>query len=254
MASLNEERSMGVSKTIVILQSNYIPWKGYFDLIAAADEFLIFDEVQFTRRDWRNRNKIVAAGKPRWLSIPVQSKGNYSAPINAIDIADFGWAANHWATIKMAYRRAHYFPEIGPVVEAAYCEAAGLRRLTDINELFIRTVAALLGLRTSIVRADCVPRTTTNPTQRLVDICQARGATTYLSGPAARSYIRGAVFAEAGIALRYADYSGYPIYTQAMVPFEHGVSILDPLYHCGAGGARGQLKSVSLPGSLTAPE
>jgi hypothetical protein len=99
-----------------------------------------------------------------------------------------------------------------------------------------------------------VPRTTDDPTQRLIDICRSRGAGSYLSGPSARHYIDADLFADAGIALRYADYSGYPTYSQAMDPFEHGVSILDVLFRCGAAGARAQLKSVRDQKSLFTPD
>lgn len=236
----------------MILQSNYIPWKGYFDLMAAADEFAVYDEVQFTKNDWRNRNRIVLNGKLRWLSISVKTAGLFGQAIDQIEVSDENWAKAHWETIRQAYRDAEYFRQTAPVLADAYREAAPLRRLTEINELFLRRIANLLGLPTQIFRAEVVPRTTDDPTERLIDICRYRNATKYLSGPAARQYIRADMFANAGIALHYVDYSGYPTYSQAMEPFEHGVSILDVLFRCGAEGARAQLKSIRSPGSLVA--
>jgi hypothetical protein len=244
--------SMTPGKTLVILQSNYIPWKGYFDLMAAADEFVIYDEVQFTKNDWRNRNRIVLNGKLHWLTISVKTAGLFGQPIDRIEISDKSWARGHWDSIRQAYRNSEHFHQISAVLADAYQEAASLRRLTDINELFLRRIADILELPAQIFRAEIVPRASEDPTERLIELCRARNATKYLSGPAARSYIRADLFANAGIALHYADYSGYPTYSQAMDPFEHGVSILDVLFHCGAASARAQLKSISSPGGLQA--
>lgn len=235
---------MRPEKSIAILQSNYIPWKGYFDLIAAVDEFLIFDEVQFTRRDWRNRNKIVVQGTVKWLTIPVKTKGRYLEPIEEIETDGHGWAEQHCKTINHAYKRAPHFAEYQAILEATYQKAAGLLRLTEINELFLRTITGLLDIGTPITRANIVPRTTRLPTNRLVEICLGRHATEYVSGPAARTYIELAKFTNAGIALRYADYAGYPVYEQHATAFEHGVSILDLLMRCGP-AARRHLKSPS---------
>jgi hypothetical protein len=235
---------MSFGKSIAILQSNYIPWKGYFDLIASVDEFLIFDEVQYTRRDWRNRNKIVVQGTVKWLTIPVKAKGQYLGSIEEIETDGNGWAEQHWKTISHAYARTPHFAQYRSVLEAAYMKAADLRFLTEINELFLRILAELLDIATPLTRTDVVPRAAASPTDRLVEICAGRQATEYVSGPAARAYIEPEKFADAGIALRYADYSGYPVYEQHATAFEHGVSVLDLLMRCGP-AAREHLKSPS---------
>lgn len=235
---------MATPKTIAILQSNYIPWKGYFDIIAAVDEFLIFDEVQFTRRDWRNRNKIVQAGKLHWLTIPVASKGAFDAAINEIIIADRNWVHKHWSSIRHAYGKAPYFKELSPVIEGAYNQASDLVRLTDINELLLRILSQVLELETAFARTEKITRQTSDPTGRLVEICLSRGATRYVSGPAAKAYIEHDQFAAANIELLYANYNGYPTYDQGMEPFEHGVSMLDILFRFGS-RARSHLKTVS---------
>jgi hypothetical protein len=240
-------------KVIVILQSNYLPWKGYFDLLAAADEFLLYDEVQLTKNDWRNRNRIVLNGRLLWLTIAVKTAGVFGMSIAQAEVSDMGWAKSHWSTIQQAYRGAPYWREIAPVIEAAYRAASELSRLSQINELFLRTIVGILDISTPILRADIVPRTTEEPTQRLLEICKARSATIYLSGPAARGYIRNEMFDAGGVALRYADYLGYPPYPQGTETFEHGVSFLDVLFQCGAAKARAQLKSINSPGSLLSP-
>jgi WbqC-like protein family len=238
-----------LEKTIAILQSNYIPWKGYFDIIAAADEFLIFDEAQFTRRDWRNRNKIVIDARPHWLTIPVASKGRFDAPIKDMEVSEAGWAEKHWRSIKHAYGKAPFFSQYAPIIEQAYQHAVTLTRLTEINEMFLAVICNCLSIETAMRHTDEVPRAADNPTARLVEICVARGATTYLSGPAARDYIETAHFEAAGVKLVYADYSGYPLYSQGGTTFEHGVSMIDVLMRCGP-SARDHLKSVREAGGL----
>lgn len=234
---------MPPAKSIAILQSNYIPWKGYFDIIASVDEFVIFDDVQFTRRDWRNRNKIVLDGRVQWLTIPVASKGRYDAPIQEIEVSEPDWATKHWRSIQHAYRKAPHYKEYAPFLEELYTRAGSLRRLTAINELFLRAFADRLGLTTQFVRSSEIPRVADNPTGRLVEICVGRAGREYVSGPAARSYIENAQFEAAGIALCYANYRGYPTYDQRLEPFEHGVSIIDLMMCCGP-AARDHLKSL----------
>lgn len=233
-----------MSKTVAILQSSYIPWKGYFDIIAAVDEFVIFDEVQYTRRDWRNRNRIVMNGVPKWLTIPVANKGQYDASIKDMHIADRSWAGKHWTSLRHAYGKAPHFALYKAAFEAAYEKAAELDLLTEVNVLFLQTICEILELPARFTHSHDVPRRSTTATGRLVEICTGSHADAYVSGPAARDYIIRDEFSEAEVALYYADYSDYPTYSQGIEPFEHGVSILDTLFHCGP-DARQQLKSVN---------
>ena len=233
-----------MSRTIVILQSNYLPWKGYLDLMNAADLFVVYDEVQFTRRDWRNRNKIVIDGQPHWLTIPVETKNKYLASVRDVCVVDGRWAAKHWASIRHAYRNAQFFSSYESELARLYEQAGELTHLSDINELFLRFLADKFGIDTAFARSDAVPRLSDDPTVRLVEICKAFAGDTYLSGPAAMGYIDPLLFEAAGIRLVYADYSGYPSYEQGGASFEHGVSALDILLRFGS-AARQHLKSVS---------
>jgi len=221
---------------IAIVQSNYIPWKGYFDLIRSVDEFVLFDDVQYTRRDWRNRNRIKTAHGLAWLSIPVQATGNYLAPIREIEVSDPEWAARHWKTIAGAYGKAPHFRWFADRFEGLY---AGCResRLSAINRRFLEAACDALDIPTRLTWSmdyEVVP----GKTERLVSLCRQAGAATYVSGPSARGYIDDAVFASAGIELVYFDYAGYPEYPQLHGPFEHAVSIVDLLCHAGPESAR----------------
>ena len=226
-------------KTVAIIQSNYIPWKGYFDVINVADEFFLYDTVQYTRRDWRNRNRIKTTQGPQWLTIPVRGPTRAQRICDA-EISDPLWAQRHWRTLSQAYARAPYFAEYRDEIEALYMSVED-RKLSAINERFIRALCGLLGIATPIAHtADDTEHET--KTEKLVAICVDAGATEYLCGPASRGYIEEWRFDEAGIALAYADYSGYPEYPQLFGPFLHEVTVLDLIFNTGP-AARSYMKS-----------
>ena len=220
-----------VHKRVAIVQSSYIPWKGYFDLIRAADEFILLDDVQFTKRDWRSRNRIKTKDGLLWLSIPVHTKGRYEQRILDATISDPSWARTHWQTIRSAYARAPYFDRYAPVFEPLYRTQAS-DRLSLINHALIVAACSALGITTPITWSEAYhPREGRN--ERLIDLCVKSGATEYLSGPAARGYLDERAFRDAGLAVQFADYDGYPEYPQLHGPFEHAVSVLDLLFSTG---------------------
>ena len=223
-------------KKIAILQSNYIPWKGYFDLIAAVDEFILYDDMQYTRRDWRNRNQIKTPQGPQWLTIPVQVKGQYHQTIRETTIANTDWALTHWKSLQQNYRRAHYFYDIAAWLEPLYLYHT-YTYLTQLNRQFIEAICHYLGITTRISNSwDYTLKE--GKTERLADLCSQAGGTEYISGPSAQDYIKETLFTAQGIKLTWFDYSGYPEYPQRWVGFIHGVSILDLLFNCGPNAPR----------------
>jgi WbqC-like protein family len=221
---------------IAILQSSYIPWKGYFDLINSVDEFVLLDTVQFTRRDWRNRNRIKTPAGPAWLTIPVHSTGHYLAPINEIEVSDESWGARHWRTLARSYARAPYFRTYADKFERLYVECRETR-LSAINFAWITAICEILEIRTRLTWSMDY-QLVVGKTERLVEICRQAGAATYLSGPAARSYIQPEIFEAAGVELDYFSYQGYREYSQLFPPFDHFVSILDLLFNEGPNATR----------------
>jgi hypothetical protein len=218
-------------KRVAIVQSNYIPWKGYFDMIAAVDEFVLYDDVQFTKNDWRNRNKIKTRGGVRWLSIPVRQV-KLDQTIGETRISDGRWPIKHWKTLEHNYSQAKNFNTYAAYIEDIYREAYGMELLSDINLLFIRSLCSLLEIKAKITSiTDYAPMG--DRVARLVSVCSQAGADAYLSGPAAKSYLDESLFAVAGIGVVWMDYSGYPTYDQRFPPFEHGVTILDLLFNTG---------------------
>jgi WbqC-like protein family len=226
---------------LAAVQSNYIPWKGYFDVINQVDEFVFLDEVQYTRRDWRNRNKVKVHGSVQWLTIPVEVKGRYHQRIDETRIADDAWATKHFETLVHAYRRAPYFDETVGLLEPLYRRHADTEMLTDVNTDFIAAICGHLGIRTRLSRSTD-HATSDERSARLLDLCRALGANEYLSGPAAREYLDVKSFAAAGVRVLWADYSGYPEYPQLGGEFEHGVSVVDLIFNTGP-TAREHMKS-----------
>ncbi len=216
-------------KKIAILQSNYIPWKGYFDIINSVDEFVIYDCMQYTKRDWRNRNIIKTPNGPLWLSIPVDTKGKYLQQINETKVSSHDWAKKHWNTIVMAYSKAPYFEEYRPIFEELYRKAEEEDYLSKINYMFLTKICDLLSIKTKLTMDDMY-NAHGKKTERLVSIVTEAGGDYYLSGPAAKDYIENDLFENAGIQLEYMNYEGYPEYPQLHGEYISAVSILDLLF------------------------
>lgn len=219
-------------KRVAIVQSSYIPWKGYFDLMRRVDELVLLDDVQFTRRDWRNRNRIKTTHGPRWLTIPVETKGNYRSAIKDIRVSDRSWSRTHWESLRHAYSKAPSWDEYGPRVEELYARPSE-EYLSQVNHRFLAEIRDMLGIDTELTWSMDYGGLG-NKSERLAAICERAGAGAYLSGPSARSYLEEGVFREAGIEVLWMDYDGYPEYEQLHPPFEHHVSVLDVLFHVGS--------------------
>jgi len=219
------------TKKVAIVQSNYIPWKGYFDLINLVDEFILFDDMQYTRRDWRNRNLIKTRAGLKWLTIPVAVKGNFFQKIKDTRVSDPGWGRTHWESIVHNYSKANHFAAFREVFESLYLGSQE-SFLSQINYAFLTTICKILRIETRITWSDTY-ESVEGKTERLVSICKQAGATTYISGPAARDYIDESLFNNADVSLEYMDYSAYPEYRQLFPPFEHGVSVIDLIFNEG---------------------
>ena len=222
-----------MKKTIAIIQSCYIPWKGYFDIINSVDEFVFYDEVQFTKNDWRNRNIVKSANGPQWLTIPVL--GSMSKPIKDIQVANKHWCGKHWKTLQNLYSKSKYFNEYKYHFESLYDECENVDNLSSINFKFIEKICNILKISTKLSYSHEYSNKSlcNNKTSRLIELCNSTNATTYLSGPLAKNYIEESSFTDAGIGLEYIEYTGYPVYKQLYGEFIHNVSIIDLLFNEG---------------------
>ena len=219
-------------KKIIITQSNYIPWKGYFDNIQQADVLVVFDDMQYTRRDWRNRNYIKTPQGLQWLTITVEVKGKYYQKINETVISDKTWVNDHLKQFRQNYSKAPYYKELMPWVENLYETVSTKDYLTEVNTFLIQEICNFLNIKTKIIDSRQF-QLQEDKTARLVDICKVLNATEYLTGPAAKSYMDESQFEKENIKLTYFSYEGYPEYPQLYPPFEHGVTILDVIFNCG---------------------
>ncbi|MDH4121417.1 MAG: WbqC family protein [Deltaproteobacteria bacterium] len=216
-------------KTVAILQSNYIPWKGYFDLIAAVDEFILYDDMQFTKNDWRNRNKVKTPKGIEWVSIPVGQ--NISRRIRDVKLDNNRWQEKHWKTIESNYRRAQHFEEISQWLKPLYLNSNFID-LSTMNRQFIEAICRYLNIKT-IIRNSWDYTITDGKSERVANLCAQAGGTEYISGPSAKDYLDENVFIKKNIKITWFDYSGYPTYPQLWGDFIHEVSIIDLLFNCG---------------------
>jgi hypothetical protein len=224
------------AKRVAIVQSNYVPWRGYFDLIASVDEFILLDDVQFTRRDWRNRNRIKTPQGPRWLTIPVRVKGRYTQLVCETEADDDSWPERHWETLRQNYRRAPGFDYSRSLVEDLYRTVPG-RSLAEINRHFLAPLCELLEIETPLTNSLNYEAEGTK-TDRLVDLCRKANATEYVSGPNAKAYLDEERFAAEEIAVSWFEYGPYPEYEQVHPPFDPRVSILDVVLSAGENAPR----------------
>lgn len=231
-------------KRVAILQSNYIPWKGYFDIINMVDEFVIYDSVQYTKRDWRNRNKIKTPNGTMWLSIPVVVRGKYTQNINEAQVLDQKWRSKHFNSFEHHYAKAAHYADYRDDLRRLYLETDDVY-LSMINYRFMSAICAMLGIATRLSWSSDYALTADDPSERLLELCVQSGADTYLSGPSAKAYLNERIFQEQGVAIEYMDYTGYPDYPQLYPPFDPAVSVLDLILNTGHDAWRYMKSSAS---------
>ena len=217
-------------KKVAIIQSNYIPWKGYFDIIHDVDEFIFHDDLQYTKNDWRNRNKILTNQGDRWLTIPVGT--NEHRLIQEVRIKDHIWQKKHWNLLELFYKKSPFFDIYRDYFEDIYLYRTW-EYLSELNQHLIKHISkAFLGIKTTFTTSSDYTASGKKQT-KVLELLKESGADCYVSGSAAKSYIEEDDFRQAGIKLIWKDYSGYPEYPQQFEPFVHNVSILDLLFNVG---------------------
>ena len=225
------------SKKVAISQSNYIPWKGYFKNIKTVDEFVLYDDMQYTKRDWRNRNKIKTANGLKWLTIPVEVKGKFYQKIKDTKISDENWHIKHLDILKNNYAKAKCYREVIGFIEELY-HTATQKYLSEINRHFLSRICTFLEIDTKISFSSDYKLLKEGKTERLVDLCLQLEASEYYTGSAAKNYMDNSLFEKENISVFYFDYSNYPEYSQLYGKFEHNVSILDLIFNEGTDSSK----------------
>lgn len=215
---------------VAILQSNYIPWRGYFDIIHDVDLFVFYDDVQYTRRDWRNRNKVKTSQGSKWLTIPTD--GDREHLICDVGFADPKWQRTHWQALREHYSKSAFFSHYRNFFEEYYLGQAWTK-LSEFNQALTRGIAAeLLHIDTKFADSRSYGAQGAKR-DRIMSLLSKIGAHSYVSGPAAKDYLDPQEFVAQGIELIWKDYPEYPEYPQFHPPFDPYVTVLDLLFHVG---------------------
>ena len=213
-----------------VIQSNYIPWRGYFDFIKSVDLFVIHDDIQYTKQDWRNRNKIkISNGQTKWMTVPVYYKTvNQLICDTKIDYST-NWRKDHISKMEANYYCTPWFKDAMRILVQAFAFHA--ETISELNVALIRAVMSYYGIQTSLEMSSKYDLKG-NKTDRLIDLLNKVGATEYVSGPAAKNYLEEDKFDKNGIKLEYKKYD-YPPYQQPWGDFQGAVTVLDTIANCG---------------------
>lgn len=221
-----------INRRIAILQPNYIPWKGVFDLINRVDIFVFFDDVQYTTKDWRNRNKIKTPNGDLWLTVPVKSKGQRHQLICEAEInTEDNWQLKHYKTIKSSYQKAKFFKEYEFLLEEIYLKTQW-KKIADLDIFSTKLLASTLGIRVQWINSSNLNCSGDKEGERVVEICNKLNCNYFINGPSAKAFMSQSIFDDANITLDYINYN-YPEYPQLYSPFNHYVSVLDLIFNCG---------------------
>jgi len=210
--------------SVVITQSNYVPWRGWYAMVRAADILVYLDDVQFTRRDWRNRNLITGGRQPKWMTIPLRNSGNYRSLIHEMTVSNQRWWESHLSLLENTYLDQEFFSRSRSEISLMYKSLEGIESLSSINQMINEWIFSALEITTTVRDSREIP-SQLKKSERLVEICKFVGATEYISGPAARAYVDETVFDSNSIKVRWIDYSNLPRIDDPQLP-ERELSIL----------------------------
>lgn len=221
-------------RKIAILQPNYIPWKGVFDLINQVDVFVFYDDVQYTIKDWRNRNKIKTPNGELWLTVPVIHKGRRDQLIYEAEIDNtVNWQLNHYKSIMTNYKKAPYFKDFEFLLNDIYLEKKWTH-IADLDIYVTKKICEIMGIEVEWYRSSELNCFGSKDGTKVVEICKQLDCNYFINGPAAKEFMDEELFFKNNITLKYMEYN-YPEYEQLYPPFNHYVSVFDILFCCGEG-------------------
>ncbi|MBX9769068.1 MAG: WbqC family protein [Bdellovibrionales bacterium] len=225
----NQKPDSAIRK-VAMLQPNYIPWKGVFDMISRVDVFVFYDDVQYTHRDWRNRNKIKTPTGEMWLTVPVKQNREQLICEAEIDMT-LNWQSKHLKAIKSSYARAKYFSDYEFLLEELYVKRKW-EKISDLGIFSTKLIAKTLGLNPEWRLSSELKKTGDKSGEKILNICEEIRCGHVLNGPASREFMDEKKFVDKNVTLAYMEYS-YPEYPQLYPPFTHQVSALDVVFNCG---------------------
>jgi len=216
---------------VVILQPSYLPWLGYFEQIYRSDVFVFYDDVQFDKHGWRNRNRIKTATGWLWMTVPVLTEGYFGKNVHEIQIDNnLPWARKHLKAIETNYRKAPYYQDYIDSFRDIYSKR--WQYIAELDIEFVKLICGLLGINRKFVRSKDL-KVKGERSERLLEICRLFDARIYYSGESAKDYLNAKLFADAGIEVKYQHYD-HPVYSQLYGEFIPFLSIVDLLFNCGS--------------------
>lgn len=220
-----------MAKVIGILQPGYLPWLGFFEQLHRSDVFVVYDDVQYDKNGWRNRNRIKTANGPQWLTVPVSVDYSTHPSIHSVRINNgTDWRRKHLLSIRQNYSQAPFFRDTIGVFEEAFSRPWEL--LADLDMHLIVKLADLLGMGSKQIVRSSTLGVPGQRVERLIAICQNLGADTFYEGAAGRDYIQTAEFEAHGVKVEFQDYK-HPVYRQLYGEFIPQLSVVDLLFNCG---------------------
>lgn len=217
-------------RKVAMLQPNYIPWKGVFDIIQRVDVFVFYDDVQYTTRDWRNRNKIKTPQGDQWLTVPVLQDREQLICEAQIDLTK-NWQTKHYKAIESAYAKAPYYSDYRFLLEEIYLKQEW-KKISELDIFSTQLIAKTLGLQPQWAIASELKKSGSKDGEKIIEICKELDCNQMLNGPSSKAFMDEKKFQDNHIQLSYMEYS-YPEYSQMYPPFSHQVTVLDVLFHCG---------------------
>ena len=217
---------------VAIHQPQFLPWLGYFHKMAVSDVFCILDTVQYKKNEWQNRNRIKTAQGWQWLTVPV----SYKFPEKILDVQinnATNWRKKHLQAITTNYRKAPYYDAYFDILSNVYEQE--WKGLADLNLQLIHDLREALGIsRSPVVLSSRIDGLSTDPTQRLVDICRHVGGDVYLAGADGPNYMDMDCFQRSGVRVGVQQFD-HPRYPQCFGDFESHLSVIDLLFNLGPG-------------------
>lgn len=216
---------------ISIIQPGYLPWLGFFELMYNCDLFVIFDDVQYTKKDWRSRNRIRSKNGWLWLTVPVLTKGKRFQLISEARINySTNWQLKHLRTLEINYHKAKYFKEYF----CSFKEILSRKHdyLINLDLEIIYWFSQGLGIDRPVLKSSTL-KTSGKREERIIEICKKLGARELYDSKAASFFLNAEDFKNEGINVIFQDYS-HPVYTQVYKPFVPYMSTIDLLFSHGA--------------------
>ncbi len=226
------------------MQPYFFPYLGYWQLLNFVDRFIIYDDVNFIKRGWVNRNRILINGKPSYITIPLHQASQNKLIYDLFIQSSSAWQAKMIKSIENTYRKAPFFPDVFPLIK----HIIGYKTDNLANFLIyqLKTIAAFLGIRTELINSNQRYKNLKSAGQnRIIDICKHENTNIYVNLQGGQTLYNPAAFREQNIELYFIVMQQIS-YTQRSAGFTANLSIVDALMEIGPQGVARQLNKFSL--------